>query len=683
MTLPLLSNIHGVANMRLTFSRTSALIGAWACVVVLVLVGRLDLRVGVGGGEWRGGRRGTAVPYPYRYGVDLPTTSNLEAPLPSLETDLRASGKRLHEHEDRGDGGDGGYGGEDEISDTLTENRPAGIARLHASPTEQPGADDSWKLTNGSFRSQATVTAEAIQEAGSGAEAGAEVGAELPTDAGSELAAESGSMDMRLTAEESEAGGAPGPPVTGSESPSAAFATGQLSAEGPGLLQRNQSQGRRRDRDEAQPPSSTGSPGEEVKKVTPANTVTEKIHDHIDVVDDDEDDCAAINFTRNRVFSAAHFGDQGSEPSFFTRIRRQSASDEEQRGAQNSTSTSAPPPPRRRTRSLDPSRSHTAQPESSPLSANITNIPDQVFFLEMYRKVNSCVHIHCSVESFLAKNPNYTVYIYASNLSYYRTKWSERADPRILLRSFDFPEIFRGTPLGSWYASGTYRKTPWIPVVLSDAARLALLWKYGGTYLDMDIISLNAMPVGLGNAVATEDDGSINNAFLRFSAHHEFLLECMKDFVVHFNGGAWAHQGPHLVSRVFHRKCLDIEQAEEWLVSRKFSREKAKARIRKKLGVLNDTRLSDEYVAPDFCYDLTIMMTRSVYPVYCSQAPELYRPWWKECKRWRRLQERSFMMHYWGHSFPTSATFDQDTIMAVIMRGTCPRTFRQCGWDSR
>ena len=55
--------------------------------------------------------------------------------------------------------------------------------------------------------------------------------------------------------------------------------------------------------------------------------------------------------------------------------------------------------------------------------------------------------------------------------------------------------------------------------------RIALLYKYGGTYLDTDIITLQQHPdtSQLPNFVAFEEPGSINGAILRLQAQHSML----------------------------------------------------------------------------------------------------------------------------------------------------------------
>ncbi|XP_048460103.1 alpha-1,4-N-acetylglucosaminyltransferase-like [Rhincodon typus] len=89
--------------------------------------------------------------------------------------------------------------------------------------------------------------------------------------------------------------------------------------------------------------------------------------------------------------------------------------------------------------------------------------------------------------------------------------------------------------------------------VLADGCRLALLWKYGGIYLDTDIISLK--PLKFQNFLCEQSSNYANNAALGFNRSHSFVKMCLKDFVDKYNGAAWGHQGPTLMTRMLKKWC--------------------------------------------------------------------------------------------------------------------------------
>ncbi|CAJ0966607.1 unnamed protein product [Ranitomeya imitator] len=65
--------------------------------------------------------------------------------------------------------------------------------------------------------------------------------------------------------------------------------------------------------------------------------------------------------------------------------------------------------------------------------------------------------------------------------------------------------------------------------VSSDACRLALIWKYGGMYMDTDIISIRVIPSE--DFLAAQSSQFSSNGIFGFSTHHNFTQQCMEDFV--------------------------------------------------------------------------------------------------------------------------------------------------------
>ena len=118
---------------------------------------------------------------------------------------------------------------------------------------------------------------------------------------------------------------------------------------------------------------------------------------------------------------------------------------------------------------------------------------------------------------------------------------------------FDPAELFEGTPLGPWYQDQQLQMSNspdgTIPGFTSqnhaNAFRLALLYKHGGRYLDLDIITLANFDSLPRNSIGLEGGGCrLNNAAMFFDKEHPFILEYMNEFVAHFNNTLWGNQGP-------------------------------------------------------------------------------------------------------------------------------------------
>eukprot|EP00736_Rhodelphis_marinus_P012286 Rmarinus@m.13262 len=184
--------------------------------------------------------------------------------------------------------------------------------------------------------------------------------------------------------------------------------------------------------------------------------------------------------------------------------------------------------------------------------------------------------LRCAIESAGRENPDAVVAVWANALQGHHL-WSE--DERRSLAGdirfipYQFHHVFRFTPLLQWYTE-QYREEGFFLNNLSNAMRLALLYKYGGVYMDTDVLSLRSI-VDVRNTVGAErnecldedkeidadthcssDSGipytnSLCNAVLSFDQGHPFLWALMQDFKNDYRGTQWAHNGPWCLNRVY------------------------------------------------------------------------------------------------------------------------------------
>ncbi|XP_062145542.1 uncharacterized protein LOC133852864 [Alnus glutinosa] len=127
----------------------------------------------------------------------------------------------------------------------------------------------------------------------------------------------------------------------------------------------------------------------------------------------------------------------------------------------------------------------------------------------------------------------------------------------------DLPFLFKNTPAKAWFNEMKRgKKDPGeIPLAqnLSNLLRLAVLYKYGGVYMDTDFILLKPLS-GMRNSIGAQSMDMeskswtrLNNAVLVFDMNHPLLLRFMEEFARTFDGNKWGHNGPYLVSRVVER----------------------------------------------------------------------------------------------------------------------------------
>lgn len=103
--------------------------------------------------------------------------------------------------------------------------------------------------------------------------------------------------------------------------------------------------------------------------------------------------------------------------------------------------------------------------------------------------------------------------------------------PNINFRNVQLKSLSAGTPIEEWIDTGDIFRTEFISEHTSDLARLLVLYKYGGTYLDEDYMLLKNLSLIHPNFIGTQYSGYLNNAVLDFSHEgigHEILHECLR-----------------------------------------------------------------------------------------------------------------------------------------------------------
>ncbi|NXH16354.1 A4GAT galactosyltransferase, partial [Bucco capensis] len=207
---------------------------------------------------------------------------------------------------------------------------------------------------------------------------------------------------------------------------------------------------------------------------------------------------------------------------------------------------------------------HCAHSVPSPphtIAGVLPSSPGNVFFVETSEQTNPSYLFTCSVESAARTHPGTRIVVLMKGLAKKNASlpnhWGFsllRCFPNVEIQPLDLPELFSGTPLAKWYLEAQQRWEPHFLPILSDACRIAIMWKFGGIYLDTDFIVLKNLK-NLTNVLGTQSKYVLNGAFLSFKPKHKFMELCMKDFVENYNSWIWGHQGPQLLTRVFKKWC--------------------------------------------------------------------------------------------------------------------------------
>ncbi|CAF0862842.1 unnamed protein product [Brachionus calyciflorus] len=165
----------------------------------------------------------------------------------------------------------------------------------------------------------------------------------------------------------------------------------------------------------------------------------------------------------------------------------------------------------------------------------------------------------CSIESAALNNPNANVFLYSLRANIYPELLDKYKNIRLV---FTNPEtIYNNTDLFDWWLrkkNDILNSDYWIHD-LSDTFRIALLYKYGGYYSDLDTITVRSIESLLdlnGVGYITEiGKPSIGNGILVFQKNHSFLSEAISDVINNYKKSEWGYNGPRLFMRTLKSYC--------------------------------------------------------------------------------------------------------------------------------
>lgn len=113
--------------------------------------------------------------------------------------------------------------------------------------------------------------------------------------------------------------------------------------------------------------------------------------------------------------------------------------------------------------------------------------------------------------------------------------------PNVNLYHLDIIQYAQNTPLDKWINTGALWASDYMIIHTSDTLRLLTLWKYSGTYSDLDVVMMKPLNTMKPNFAGAQSNDVIANGFMNFEGDsgHEIVDMCVKDFEKNFDGKAW------------------------------------------------------------------------------------------------------------------------------------------------
>lgn len=174
----------------------------------------------------------------------------------------------------------------------------------------------------------------------------------------------------------------------------------------------------------------------------------------------------------------------------------------------------------------------------------------------------------CAVESAAKNNPSLDVFVLFSSPVTISSNKSNAIEAllsyeNVFLRNNNLWKYTEGTPAEKWFQSEVIFTSNYMYSHLSDLARYTSLWRFGGIYMDVDVVvvkSLEEVPLNFAGAENLKFVASGIMGLERHGLGHQVADECLKLLVAEFDGQGWNSNGPMIITNVLKRKICKEEQ---------------------------------------------------------------------------------------------------------------------------
>uniref|UniRef100_A0A1S4KI02 Alpha 1,4-glycosyltransferase domain-containing protein n=1 Tax=Culex quinquefasciatus TaxID=7176 RepID=A0A1S4KI02_CULQU len=174
----------------------------------------------------------------------------------------------------------------------------------------------------------------------------------------------------------------------------------------------------------------------------------------------------------------------------------------------------------------------------------------------------------CAIESAARSNPDWKIFPLFVATTWFNSTHNEFISPllrycNIHMRFIDWKTFATGTPVEDLFTNHILQNSSFVVEHTSDVFRLLTLYKYGGTYVDTDVVVRRSFDLLLPNFFGLEGRGYVGSAVFNLQASgygHRFAGAALKDLAEHFDGKVWTANGPMLLTRNLQKFCnvLDV-----------------------------------------------------------------------------------------------------------------------------
>lgn len=184
---------------------------------------------------------------------------------------------------------------------------------------------------------------------------------------------------------------------------------------------------------------------------------------------------------------------------------------------------------------------------------------------------------------------------------------------------------------------------------MSDFLRILTLWRWGGTYMDLDVVMKKSLANVTQNFAGAESENMIANGVMNYESTgfgHYIADSILKNFVSNFVGYIWAHNGPECITRVLANKICKVRKTSE--------------------------------MTAENCKGFRAMPRNTFYAIYYTQHHFFFEE--KYLKQGLEMTKDSILIHVWNQlSSKRKLKVGSKTLYGVHAEQYCPKVYGSCG----
>ncbi|CAK1596552.1 unnamed protein product [Parnassius mnemosyne] len=269
--------------------------------------------------------------------------------------------------------------------------------------------------------------------------------------------------------------------------------------------------------------------------------------------------------------------------------------------------------------------------------------PDKsIFFHETSCRANLTSRQSCAIESAARAHRDFQIHVLFSS------PVSEAALDELSLKQLTIFDNIRfsrihivkyaeGTPVADLVNSGALNNTQWKISHTSDVLRFLTLYKWGGIYLDLDVVVAKPLDYLTKNWAARESDTAVATGALAFSRDkigRRIAAATIREIQTNFRGDDWGHNGPGVITRVLKKMC---------------------------------TTSNVSLMSAAYCGGFQVYQPELFYPIEWQQGKEYFEA--------GELKNRgAFVYHVWNH-LTKAHKVHKNSPYAQLARRFCPLTY--------